>query len=112
MNVERHRIDDFKFGWLVGDFEPSLFRTKEVEVSIKFLEEGTSEQMHYQTVSKEATIVVSGTCRVGAFELSAGDVLVLPPMLSADFFARSACIIVAIKWPSIPSDKVIGEVEN
>jgi hypothetical protein len=101
-------LSSFKGGWVVGNFEPSLLKSENFEVAIKHYAEGDTEKLHYQMSATEITILISGSCRLGQEVLAPGQVAVIYPLEAADFEALTDCILVAIKTPSNPQDKVIG----
>lgn len=106
MNI--FRLKEFTGGWFIGDFEPSLIRSPEFELGLKEMRAGSSESFHFQKTATEITLVVSGKCRLGENVLTAGDIAVIPPLESADFEALQDTVLVVLKSPSIPSDKVDG----
>ena len=100
-------LKSFKDGWVVGDFVPSIVTTNEIELAIKTFSTGDVESQHYQMTVTEASIVVSGRVRIGNQTLSPGEILIVEPREIADFECLEDAVVVAIKWPSLPSDKVI-----
>ncbi|CAN1486501.1 hypothetical protein MCEMIE24B_00070 [Microbacteriaceae bacterium] len=108
--VIRRRIEEFPGGWLAGDFSPALLRSKELEVSIKHFEAGSSEPEHYQRSVTEITIVLIGRCLLAGEVLTTGDILIIPPLLSASFHAETEVLLLVLKSPSAPEDKVVGQV--
>lgn len=107
--MKRVNISDFTGGWFIGDFEPTLLKTTSFEVAVKSFSPGDTEPLHYQLTSTEYTVVVSGRCRLGGFVLEQGDVLEIPPNESAAFEALDHVVLVAIKTPSLPDDKRLGD---
>ena len=107
--MELVSLHDFTGGWIVGNFEPSLLDSKQLEVGIKYFNSGDREPRHFQLTAIELTLVVSGSCRMGGVTLRAGQVLVVQPGEICDFEALEDCAVVAIKSPSLPNDKVIAE---
>lgn len=101
------RIENFAGGWFIGDFSPTLLANPDFEVCLKRFKEGDFEVNHFQKRAKEFTIVVSGLCRMGAITLSPGDILVLEPGEISDFLAIEDSVVIGIKTPSIPGDKVV-----
>jgi hypothetical protein len=100
-------LNDFKLGWVVGNFEPSLIKTKDFEVCVKYFTKGEVEPAHYQRIATEITIMVSGEAILGDLHVVAGDVIQIDPLEVAAFEALSDVALVAIKYPSIPEDKVV-----
>jgi hypothetical protein len=105
--MNKFRLDSFKGGWLVGDFAPTLFENSHVEVGVKFFVLGNIEQEHAQIKATEITIIHEGRVRIGDTTLEAGDVLVIYPGEFADFEAFTDGSLTCIKFPSIPSDKIL-----
>lgn len=101
-------LSEFVGGWLVGNFSPSLHSNEEVEVCVKFFSKGDREPAHFQLTATEWTVVISGECRIGNIKLTKGEILEIPPLEVADFEAITDVALVAIKSPSLPSDKVIS----
>ena len=106
--MRTHRIEDFLGGWVIGNFTPSILHSEEIEVGVKFMPAGSREDMHYQLTATEITIVTSGRCSLGQFELRSGDIAVIEPMEAAEFLAIEDTVLVVVKNPSLPSDKVVG----
>ena len=104
---KRYNASNFLNGWLVGDFQPALLRTAEIEVAIKTFAAGEQEPRHLQLKAHEATLVISGECMLAGHHLVAGDILVIPPLFAGEFQALEDCTLLAIKWPSLPEDKVL-----
>ena len=108
--MKLERVENFTGGWFIGDFTPSLLSTSDFEVCIKHFKKGDFEPNHLQKRATEFTIVVSGLCRMGPITLSPGDILVLDPGEISDFLAIEDSVVIGIKTPSIPEDKVlVGE---
>jgi quercetin dioxygenase-like cupin family protein len=103
------RVEDFKDGWLIGNFSPSILQSADFEVCLKTFRSGDKEPSHYQKSATEVTVVVSGSCRMGSVHLSAGDILVLDAGEISDFEAIEDCVIVCVKAPSLPDDKALAD---
>jgi hypothetical protein len=102
-----YKLDDFVGGWFVGNFSPSLFPNDQVEVSVKYFPEGSREEAHYQLTATEWTVIISGECLIGDARLGPGDIIEIPPLEVAGFKALSDVSLVAVKSPSLPSDKAL-----
>ena len=107
--MTRHTLDQMVGGWFVGDFEPTAYRTSDVEVAIKHFAAGDAEARHVHKIATELTAVVSGSVRMDGKELHAGDILTLPPGEPCDFLALTDATIVAVKLPAVPGDKHLVE---
>jgi len=106
--MEKFELDKFTGGWFIGNFIPSLHVTLDFEVGVKFFNKGSTELEHYQLKATEYSCVISGKCRIGDTVLGPHDILRINPLESADFFALEDTVIVVVKLPSIPEDKVLG----
>lgn len=99
------RLEQFTKGWVVGDFEPSIIRTKDFEVSVRSYEAGDSETEHVHKVATEITIITSGVFEMNGKKLVTGDVVVLEPGQSAWFKCIESGSNTIIKTPSVIGDK-------
>jgi len=99
------RLDRMMGGWLVGDFEPSLYRTQSVEVAVKRYASGAYEGLHHHKIATELTVIVLGEARMGGREVGPGDIVVLAPGEASDFTALTDVTLVAIKLPAVKDDK-------
>jgi CRP-like cAMP-binding protein len=105
--LDKLNVSDFIGGWFVGDFEPSLFKNQHLEAGVKFFSRGDTESSHKQLLATEITVVSSGRVRIGSQILESGDVLIIYPGEFADFEALTDGSLTCVKFPSIPSDKVL-----
>lgn len=104
------KIGDFKGGWLVGDFDPSLHRQPHVEVAQKNYRRGDVDAAHVHNIGTEITVMVTGSARMGTLTLAKGDVLVLEPgdPMPGDWeVLEDGTSTVCIKFPSVPGDKYL-----
>jgi len=108
MAYEHARLDDMFKGWFVGDFQPTIFNSKDVEVAIKYYKAGDVEELHHHKVSTEITVVVEGQVRMLDKIWSKGDILLLEPNTSTSFEAITDAINVVVKLPSAKNDKYIS----
>ena len=105
--MTRHHLDRMVRGWFVGDFEPTAYRTAEVEVAIKHYAAGDAEERHVHNVATELTAVVAGSVRMDGQDLHAGDIVRLDPGEPCDFLALTDATVVAVKLPAVAGDKYI-----
>lgn len=98
-------LDDMKWGWFVGDFEPTCLRTRDFEVACKHYKAGDIEAQHIHRIATEITLVVLGQVIIGGQIYSAGDIIQLEPGESFDFQVVEDTITVVVKVPSIVGDK-------
>lgn len=105
--MERLNLESYVNGWIVGDFNPSVMRTSEIEVGVKKFLLGDKEQEHYQKLASEVTFVLRGRIRMGNQFMAPGEGLLVKPEEVLDFEALEDSIVLAIKFPSLPDDKVL-----
>jgi len=100
-------LSDTHRGWVIGDFEPSLLRTKDFEVGILKHPKGEKWPAHYHKIAIEYNILISGTMRLCDVELVPGDTFILEPGEIADPTFHEDCTIVCVKVPSSTKDKYL-----
>jgi len=97
-------------GWFVGNFEPTLYCTNDVEVAVKTYHAGDRESAHYHKIATELTVVTSGTVRMNCVEYRQGDIVVMEPGEITDFEAVTDATNVVVKLPGANYDKyLVGE---
>jgi quercetin dioxygenase-like cupin family protein len=99
------RLEDMVKGWFVGDFEPSVLRTKEAEVAVKHYRAGDREEWHVHRVATEVTLVISGSVEMSGRRYGAGSIITLEPGEGTDFVAIEDSVNVVVKLPSARGDK-------
>ncbi|MFO1161095.1 MAG: hypothetical protein U1E60_19795 [Reyranellaceae bacterium] len=105
----RHaQLGDMIKGWFVGDFDPSVLRTKECEVAVKRYDAADKETLHHHRIATEITVVVSGRVRMFGRDWEAGSIVIAEPSDATDFEALADTTIVVVKLPSITGDKYPG----
>lgn len=102
MKIER--IENFKRGWFIGNFEPSIFKTDGFEVGILTHKKGEEWPCHYHT-GREINYLVSGKIRVQNKVIEMGDIFMFEPYEVADPEFLEDCVVVVVKTPSLPGDK-------
>lgn len=103
--MKKHRIESFKRGWLIGDFDPSLWRTSQFEVGMKSYQRGDKEPAHVHRIATEFTVIGSGRFRMNDQHLESGDVVEIRPGEIADFECLETGVTFVVKVPSAPHDK-------
>ncbi len=104
------KLDDMIKGWFVGNFEPTLIKTNDVEVAVKSYKKGDYEEKHYHKIATEITVIVSGRVKMNGVEYKAGDIVVMEPNDATDFEClEDGTRNVVVKYPGANNDKYIGE---
>lgn len=107
--MKTSKLKDMFKGWFIGNFEPSLYKTNDVEVAIKEYKSGDYEERHHHKIATEYTAVVSGKVRMNGIEYGAGDIIVMEPGEATDFEClEDGTVNVVVKIPGANSDKYIG----
>ena len=105
------KLDDMTNGWFVGNFEPSVLKTNDVEVAVKKYSKGDYEEAHYHKIATEITLIQSGRVFMFEKEFSEGDILVVEPGDTTSFEALTDAVTVVVKHPGANDDKYL-KVEN
>jgi hypothetical protein len=98
-------LSDFIGGWFIGDFEPSMIKTGDIECAVKTYNAGSSEDAHYHAVATEITVDVSGTVEMCGNMYSEGSIIVLEPNDVTGFRAVTDAVTAVVKIPSVIGDK-------
>jgi quercetin dioxygenase-like cupin family protein len=98
-------------GWFVGDFEPTVFNTSQVEVGFKRYVKGEVHETHYHKISTEINYLVSGSMSIddSGKILKAGDIFTILPNEIAKPIFYEDCEIVVVKVPASKDDKYVIE---
>lgn len=103
--MEKFRLESMIKGWFIGNFEPSLCKTNEVEVGIKKYTAGEYENSHYHKIATEFTVVISGTVEMNGVQYFENEVIKINPGVKTDFKAITDVITVVVKLPGANNDK-------
>jgi len=101
-------IDKYNLGWLVGNFEPALLHSNDIEIGIKYINAGDPVERHYQKVATEYNYIVTGKVNANGSNLIAGDIFIYEPGEITELKILEDTTIVVIKTPSLGyDDKVV-----
>lgn len=103
------KLDEMVKGWFVGDFDPTLIKTQDVEVAVKEYKAGEFEDRHFHKLATEITVVVSGVVRMNGVLLTKGDIAIVEPLESTDFEVVEDAVTTVVKYPGARNDKYLGE---
>lgn len=101
------RLNEMVKGWFIGNFEPSLKKTNDVEVAVKRYQKGDSEEAHYHKVATEYTVILNGRVKMFETEFSDGDIVVAEPGDITAFECLSDAVTVVVKLPGANDDKYV-----
>lgn len=99
------RLSDMTKGWFVGNFEPSLYTTNDVEAAVKRYKKGDTEAAHFHKIATEITVIVSGKVRMFGKEWGSGDIIIAEPGDSTSFEALEDSVNTVLKIPGANNDK-------
>jgi quercetin dioxygenase-like cupin family protein len=105
MNVDR--IENMTNGWFIGNFQPSLLKTQEVEVAFKSYIAGQKESAHHHKIATEFTLIASGEVKMNDQIFTQGDIITIYPNEVVAFEAITNATTVVVKLPSVSNDKYI-----
>lgn len=109
----RHfRLEDMVKGWFVGKFSPTALETDACEIAVKYYIAGDHEDEHHHKIATELTLVLKGRVRMLDREWGEGDIIVIDPNTSADFYAITDAINVVVKLPGVLNDKYQGRASG
>lgn len=104
------KISDMKKGWFIGNFNPSLLKTNDCEVAVKYYKKGEYEAKHYHKIATEYTCIISGKVKMNGVIYQAGDIVVMEPNDATDFEAiEDNTVNVVVKIPGANNDKYISQ---
>ena len=98
-------------GWFIGNFDPSLFKTNDVEVAVKRYRAGDSEEAHYHKIATEYTVIIDGEVEMNGVRYKKDDIIVMEPGDATDFKAITDSTNVVVKIPGANNDKYLVGVE-
>lgn len=100
------KLNSMVKGWFVGNFEPSLYKTNDVEVAVKFYNKGDYERRHYHKIATELTVIISGTIKMNGMIYKKGDIVIIEPGEVTDFEClEDETQNVVVKLPGVNNDK-------
>jgi len=94
-------------GWFLGDFEPSVYKTKDFEVGYLSHSKGEIWPTHYHEKVLEINLLIKGRIKFGDVIIEPGHIFIFKPFEISEPEFLEDCELVCIKTPSIPNDKVI-----
>ena len=101
------KIEDYKDGWFIGNFEPSAIKTDQFEVCYKIHKKGEKWNTHYHKVGTEINYLIKGEMVIQDKKLTSGDVFVIYPYEIANPIFLTDCALVIVKTPSDTKDKYV-----
>ena len=104
--MKKHKLSESGArGWFIGDFPEAVIRTKDFECCWQSSQAGTRDRPHYHKIITEVQLITRGRILINGEVLGPGDIYVLEP--GEHYYAEylEDTDVVAVKFPSVPSDK-------
>ena len=101
------KLKSMSRGWFVGNFDPSMYKTNDVEVAVKHYEPDDYEPSHLHKIATEVTVIIQGRAQMNGVTYAAGDIVVVEPGESTDFRALERTVNVVVKIPGANNDKYV-----
>jgi hypothetical protein len=92
-------------GWFVGNFEPTVLSTTDVEVAVKKYKAGDYELSHHHKIATEITVITDGEVKMNGVIYSSGAIIVIEPNEPTDFLALTDVTTTVVKYPGANDDK-------
>jgi hypothetical protein len=109
--MEKHRLEEFKGGWFIGNFEPSLLK-RDFEVGLHRYQKGEIRESHFHKKITEYNLMISGQIRINDLIFEKGDIFIIEPYtVSNDILALTDCEILIVKDGSDTKDKYTYEIK-
>lgn len=105
--MKEHDLKDMINGWCIGDFTPSIYKTKDFEMAVKRYKAGVIETAHKHKIAKEITIVVEGLIMMNNKEYGKNKIIIVEPGEINQFHSITDSVLVVIKTPSLIGDKYL-----
>jgi quercetin dioxygenase-like cupin family protein len=94
-----------KRGWFIGDFHPSVLRTKDFEVAVLSHKKNEIWPKHYHKLTTEINLLLRGSMSINETTIQEGDIFVIEPNEISSPIFHEDCQILCVKTPSVIGDK-------
>jgi hypothetical protein len=103
--IQKYNVKDFKKGWFIGDFKPSIVRTS-FEIGYQKHTKGEKINPHYHKRGHEVTLMIRGSQIINGQLFQEGDIFVIEPYTVAEIKILEDTEVIVIKTHSGTYDKV------
>ena len=79
-------FEDMIKGWFIGNFQPTLYATNDVEIGVKKYLKGYSEKKHFHKISTEFTVIISGKVKLNGMIYGENEIIKINNGIVSDFF--------------------------
>ena len=103
--MKQYKLSEFKEGWIIGNFEPSILKTNGFEVAILSHYKNQKWPKHFHKEITEYNVLLEGKMTINNNLINVKDIFVLEPNEIADPKFIEDCKILCIKVPSVIGDR-------
>ena len=108
LNVEINKLSNFKRGWIIGNFEPSLLKNTGVELAIMKEKKGIDYGgFHYHEKCTEINILIKGKIKINDKIVNPYEIFIFKPYVPAICELLEDSEWVVFKNKNSKNDKVI-----
>jgi quercetin dioxygenase-like cupin family protein len=105
--MQVYNLSDFTKGWFLGNFEPSLLKTNQFEISIQHYKKGEFVQPHTHKIATEYNVLISGSMTIQNIALQPNNIFILEPNEITNPVYHEECILLVVKVPCVENDKYL-----
>ncbi len=105
--MKKATLGEFKNGWFIGKFDPTLCATDYFEVAVKTYKSGDVDAAHYHKIAVEYTMVVVGEIEMNGEIFKENEIIVVEPKEVVKFKSITDSKILVVKMPSVINDKFV-----
>ncbi len=98
-------LTNFTRGWIIGNFEPSIIKTTQLEIGILELKAGDKGDFHWHENHLEHNLILSGAAKIGKNLYFEGDIFTFKPFEKSNVEYMQDTKLLVIKSPSMNGDK-------
>lgn len=99
------KLSDMHRGWFVGDFEPSVLKTKAFEVGVLTHKKNEVWAEHFHAIATEYNVLLDGKMMINGIHIEPGDIFIIEPNESSAPVFFEDCRVLCVKTPSVIGDK-------
>lgn len=100
-------LKNYVRGWIVGDFDPSVLKTKELDFGVMYYDVGEEHPPHYHKICTEYIVIVGGKHRIGNKDYIKGDICIIKPYEKTGYKCLRSGSLAVVKVPSGKGDKYV-----
>jgi choline kinase len=107
MNVKIDKLDRFKRGWIIGNFEPSLLKNTGIELAVMKGKKGEGPgDYHYHEKCTEINILITGKIKINDKIINENDIFIFEPFVPSIYEYLEDSVWVTFKNNESNYDKI------